>query len=91
MILLDTPVVPWRTCDPVRLSPTAKAAREESRKNEYGLAICGTTLLELAMLATQRRIDLAIRPRSGRLNARLQNSRRFRSRRTVRRVAGGRR
>lgn len=60
MILLDTHVVLWLTSEPARLSAKAKAAIEESRKNDDGLAICDITLLELATLASKGRINLAI-------------------------------
>jgi len=60
VILLDTHVVLWLTSEPARLSAKAKAAIEESRKNDDGLAICDITLLELATLASKGRINLAI-------------------------------
>jgi len=53
VILLDTHVVLWLTSEPARLSAKAKAAIEESRKNDDGLAICDITLLELATLASK--------------------------------------
>ena len=60
MILLDTHVVLWVTSDPSRLSAKAKATIEETRKIGESLAICDITLLELATLASKRRIDLTI-------------------------------
>ena len=60
MILADTHVVVWLAFDPGRLSRKARAAIDEARRNGDGLAICDITLLELATLASKRRIRLDI-------------------------------
>ena len=60
MILLDTHVVLWLTSDPSQLSPKARKAIEQARKNAESLAISDITLLELATLARKGRIHLTI-------------------------------
>ena len=60
LILLDTHVVLWLTCDPDKLSGKARAAIEDSRGNRDGLAICDITLLELTTLASKGRIHLGL-------------------------------
>ena len=58
MILLDTNVVLWLAFDADRLSRKAKETIEEARRTGRGLAISDMTLLELAMLASKKRIRL---------------------------------
>lgn len=60
MILLDTHVVVWLALAPERISKVAKAAMDEARHNEDGLAICGITLLEIATANLNGRIFLSI-------------------------------
>ena len=60
MILVDTHVVVWLAFDQDQLSPKARAAVNHARKQADGLAISDITLLELATLATKRRIRLDI-------------------------------
>jgi PIN domain nuclease of toxin-antitoxin system len=60
VILLDTHVVLWLTTDPAKLSGKAKSAIEDARKDGDGVAISDITLLELATLASKRRIHLSI-------------------------------
>ena len=60
MILLDTHVVVWLAFDPNRLSRAARKAIDDARDKGEGLAISDITLLELATLASKRRIRLAI-------------------------------
>ena len=60
MILVDTHVVVWLALDPSSLSKTARAAIDEARQDEGGLAICDITLLELTTLVTKGRVRLDI-------------------------------
>lgn len=60
MILVDTHVVVWLAFDPAQLSKNARAAIDEARRNEDGLAISDITLLELAVLSSKGRIRLNI-------------------------------
>lgn len=60
MILVDTHVVLWLAFDPAQLSKNAKAAIDNARQHGDGLAISDITLLELATLASKRRIHLQI-------------------------------
>jgi PIN domain nuclease of toxin-antitoxin system len=60
LILLDTNVVLWVAFDADRLSKKAKEAIAEARRTGRGLAISDMTLLELAMLASKRRIRLDV-------------------------------
>src|SRR5262249_49739048 len=60
VILLDTHVVLLLTSDPAQLSPKARKAIEQARKNAESLAISDITLLELATLARKGRIHLTI-------------------------------
>jgi PIN domain nuclease of toxin-antitoxin system len=60
VILVDTHVVVWLAFDETRLSKKAKAAIENARQNDDGLAISDITLLELATLASKGRIRLDI-------------------------------
>jgi PIN domain nuclease of toxin-antitoxin system len=56
VILVDTHVVVWLALDPSSLSKTARAAIDEARKNEGGLAISDITLLELTALVAKGRV-----------------------------------
>jgi PIN domain nuclease of toxin-antitoxin system len=58
VILLDTHVAMWMAYDSDRISQPAKAAIVAARGNAETLAISGVTLLELATLASKRRIHL---------------------------------
>jgi PIN domain nuclease of toxin-antitoxin system len=60
VILVDTHVVAWLAFDPARLSKNARAAIDDARENGEGLVISDITLLELAALASKRRIRLDI-------------------------------
>ncbi|HTR22560.1 MAG TPA: type II toxin-antitoxin system VapC family toxin [Terriglobales bacterium] len=60
MILVDTHVVLWLAFDQAQLSKNAKAAIDNARQEGDGLAISDITLLELATLASKRRIRLQI-------------------------------
>jgi len=58
LILLDTNVVLWVAFDADQLSKKAKQTIEEARRTGEGLGISDMTLLELAMLASKKRIRL---------------------------------
>lgn len=60
MILVDTHVVVWLAFDQAQLSKNARAAIDDARRKGDGLAISDITLLELATLASKRRIRLNI-------------------------------
>jgi PIN domain nuclease of toxin-antitoxin system len=60
LILLDTHVVLWLAADVVRISKKAKAAIDEARQADGGLAISDFTLYELATLFRKKRIGLTI-------------------------------
>ena len=60
MILLDTHVVVWLAFDQAQLSMKAKAAINDARQNNDGLAISDITLLELTTLSSKGRIRLNI-------------------------------
>jgi PIN domain nuclease of toxin-antitoxin system len=60
VILVDTHVVVWLALDPSSLSKTARAAIDEARKDEGGLAISDITLLELTALVAKGRVRLDI-------------------------------
>jgi PIN domain nuclease of toxin-antitoxin system len=60
VILVDTHVVVWLAFNQSQLSKKARAAIDDARKNGDGLAISDITLLELATLASKRRIQLDI-------------------------------
>jgi PIN domain nuclease of toxin-antitoxin system len=60
LILLDTNVVLWVAFDADRLSKKARETLEEARRTGEGLAISDMTLLELAMLASKKRIPLNV-------------------------------
>jgi PIN domain nuclease of toxin-antitoxin system len=60
LILLDTHVVLWLLSDPHRLSRDAKAAIDEARQDEVGLAVSGITLVEIATATGKGRISLAM-------------------------------
>lgn len=58
LILLDTHVVIWLAQDYQRISPAAQAAVTKARGKDRGLAVSDFTLLEIARLASHRRINL---------------------------------
>jgi PIN domain nuclease of toxin-antitoxin system len=58
VILLDTHVVVWLALEPGKISKRAKAVIEEARHDGQGLAISDITLLEIAMLESNGRINL---------------------------------
>jgi PIN domain nuclease of toxin-antitoxin system len=58
LILLDTHVVIWLAQDQQRISSRARDAITSSREGVLGLAVSSMTLLELARLASQKRIEL---------------------------------
>jgi PIN domain nuclease of toxin-antitoxin system len=58
LILLDTHVVLWLAQDYKRISKAAQAAIEEARNKDRGLAVAGITLVEIARLASNGRINL---------------------------------
>ncbi len=58
LILLDTHVVIWLAQDQQRISSRARDAISSSRESVQGLAVSSMTLLELARLASQKRIEL---------------------------------
>jgi PIN domain nuclease of toxin-antitoxin system len=58
LILLDTHVVIWLAEDQQRISSRARDAITSSREGVLGLAVSSMTLLELARLASQKRIEL---------------------------------
>jgi PIN domain nuclease of toxin-antitoxin system len=58
LILLDTHVVLWLLSDPDRLSKGAKAAIDDARQNEAGLAVSGITLIEIATATGRGRVSL---------------------------------
>jgi PIN domain nuclease of toxin-antitoxin system len=59
MILLDTHVVIWLAFQPNKLSKRAKEVIRAARL-QGGLAIAGITLLELAWLAENRRVETTL-------------------------------
>jgi PIN domain nuclease of toxin-antitoxin system len=58
LILLDTHVVIWLAQDQDRISSRARDAITDTREGGQGLAVSSMTLLELARLASQKRIEL---------------------------------
>lgn len=58
MILLDTHVAIWLAQDYERISPSAQSSIREARKKERGLAVSCITLVEIARLASSRRVNL---------------------------------
>lgn len=58
MILLDTHVVVWLAGDDMRISKNAKAAIDEARQSDKGLAISDFTLYELSTLFRKKGIGL---------------------------------
>lgn len=60
MILEDTHVVVWLAFEPGQLSAKAKAAIDDARRNQEGLAISDITLLELTSLVSKGRVEIDI-------------------------------
>ena len=60
MILLDTHVVVWLAGDESRISKKAKAAIDEARQSDRGLAISDFTLYELSTLFRKKQFGLSI-------------------------------
>jgi PIN domain nuclease of toxin-antitoxin system len=60
LILLDTHVIVWLASDERRLSRAAKAAIDEARQADSGLAISDFTLYELSLLSRKKEIGLVI-------------------------------
>ena len=60
MILVDTHIVVWLAFEQNRLSKKARAAIDDARTKEDGLAISDITLLELAALASKGRVRIDI-------------------------------
>jgi PIN domain nuclease of toxin-antitoxin system len=60
LILLDTHVILWLASDDARLSRHAKAAIDEARQGDRGLAISDFSLYELSLLFGKKRIGLVI-------------------------------
>jgi PIN domain nuclease of toxin-antitoxin system len=60
LILLDTHVVIWLASDDPRLSKNAKAAIDEARQGQQGLAVSDFTLFELLMVFRKKRIGISI-------------------------------
>jgi PIN domain nuclease of toxin-antitoxin system len=58
LILLDTHVVLWIGLNPERISKSAKAALDEARRDDIGIAISAMTLLEIARLSSRGQIQL---------------------------------
>jgi len=59
MILLDTHIVVWLAFEPDKLSRRAREAIRAARR-QGGLAIAGITLLELAWLAENGRVETVL-------------------------------
>jgi len=57
LILLDTHVVIWLAQNQQRISSRARDAINGTREGGHGLAVSSMTLLELARLASQKRIE----------------------------------
>lgn len=60
MILLDTHILLWLSFEPNRLSTVAHRAIVDAQNRGEALAICEISLLELAVLATKQRYDVAV-------------------------------
>ncbi len=58
LILLDTHVVIWLAQDYQRISPAARAAIEDTRDEDRGVAVADITLVEIARLASHGRVNL---------------------------------
>jgi PIN domain nuclease of toxin-antitoxin system len=58
LILLDTHAVIWLAQDYERISRTAQSAIEVARNKDRGLAISDITLIEIARLASHKRLNL---------------------------------
>jgi PIN domain nuclease of toxin-antitoxin system len=57
-LLLDTHILIRWLQDPRRLSKEQSRAMNEASRRQEPFAICASTLLEIALLAAQRRLDL---------------------------------
>ena len=57
LILLDTHVVVWLAGDQLRISATAKTAILKAREEQSGLAVSDMTLLEIARLSSEGRLN----------------------------------
>jgi PIN domain nuclease of toxin-antitoxin system len=55
LILLDTNVILWLAFEPARISKDAETELEKTRASGQAMAICGVSLLELAILGTKGR------------------------------------
>jgi PIN domain nuclease of toxin-antitoxin system len=64
LILLDTHVVIWLAQDYQRISSTAQSEIEDARRNHRGVAVSDITFLEIARLASHRRINLIPDPQT---------------------------
>ena len=60
LILLDSHVVFWLAFEEDRISKTARAAIDEARQNQQGLAISDFTLYELVIAFRKKRVDIHI-------------------------------
>ena len=60
MILLDTHAVVWLAFEEDRLSQNAKAAIDQARQGQQGLAVSDFTLFELVMVFRKKRIGINI-------------------------------
>jgi PIN domain nuclease of toxin-antitoxin system len=58
VVLVDTHVVVWLAFQEEKVSKAAKLAIRMARREAQGLAICGFTLMELAMLLGKGRIHV---------------------------------
>jgi PIN domain nuclease of toxin-antitoxin system len=59
MILLDTHIIIWDALAPARLSASARAAIAQANA-EDGLAICDSSLWEIAMLVQKGRVQVDV-------------------------------
>jgi PIN domain nuclease of toxin-antitoxin system len=62
LILLDTHVVVWLAQDYQRISAVARLAIKESRSNDRGLAVSSITLVEIARIGSNGRLNLTPDP-----------------------------
>jgi PIN domain nuclease of toxin-antitoxin system len=56
--LLDTHIVIWLALEPAKISKKARAAIEDSRRSDSGVAISDITLFEIAMIESRGRVKL---------------------------------